>query len=104
MRRTSTDEIECPRCAHRFRLADGDDAPSVEQLERACRERGFSITPDGRVSEQVTATLVGRAQGTLRNWRNGAGPVLPHYKMHGRVSYKLTDIAAYLAASRATDY
>jgi hypothetical protein len=98
-----TDEIECPRCAFRFRLADGDE-PTVEQLERACRERGLTVTVDGRVSESTTAMLVGRAPGTLRNWRNGAGPVLRHYKMHGRYTYRLTDIAAYLAASRAADF
>jgi hypothetical protein len=84
----------CPACGHTF-----DPAPAVDPvraLELVCRERGFLVTPDGRVREDVAAQLLGLAAGTLRNWSYGETR-LPYVRVARRRTYRLTDIAAQLA-------
>lgn len=84
----------CPNCGHRL------DAPvesPVEALERACRDRGVWVSPDGRVSEADAAELLGRATATLANWSYADQP-LPFVKVRGRRTYRLADVANMLAA------
>lgn len=71
-------------------------------LEATCRESGAFISGDGRIGEEVAAELLGLAPGTLANRRSeGAAP--PHYRLGGgghRVTYNLSDLAAWIEAMR----
>lgn len=71
-------------------------------LESTCRESGAYVTGDGRIGEEVAAQLLGFAAGTLANRRSeGTGP--PSYKLGGgghRVTYRLSDLAAWIEAMR----
>lgn len=62
-------------------------------------EKDIWISGDGRVHEDVAAKLLGVAVGTLQNMRyEGTAP--PHYK-HGRITYRVRDLAEYIEAGRA---
>jgi hypothetical protein len=52
------------------------------------------------VSEADAAGLVGLAAGTLRNLRAGTCP-LGFYKVAGRVTYRLADLAEFIERQRA---
>ncbi|WP_426689996.1 hypothetical protein [Rhodanobacter ginsengiterrae] len=52
------------------------------------------------MSEADAAGLVGLAAGTLRNLRAGTCP-LPFYKVAGRVTYRLADLAEFIERQRA---
>lgn len=69
-------------------------------LEATARASSTPVTGDGRVSEADAAGLVGLAAGTLRNLRAGACP-LPFYKVAGRVTYRLADLAKFIERQRA---
>ncbi len=74
----------------------------ARMLLAAARESGVYVTGDGRVSEIDAAGLLGLATGSLRNQRyEGNAP--PAYRMGicgSRMSYRLTDLAAWLEAKR----
>lgn len=80
-------------------------AATARMLEAACRESGHSITGDGRVGDVAAADLLGFTTSTLANWRTaGQGPT--HFRIGGhghRVTYRLTDLAAWIESSRIED-
>lgn len=70
----------------------------VAKLERAARDHGFAVTIDGHVDVRCAAMLIGRSNGTLRNWRCGKSP-LRFRRLggrRGRVGYSLNVIAQFL--------
>lgn len=75
---------------------------TVDMFRRSCRDNGYFVTGDDRVTEPVAAALLGYAAGTLKNKRDGLdGP--PSYKrgMDGRrVSYRLADLAQWVEGGR----
>jgi predicted amidophosphoribosyltransferase len=85
---------DAPCCAACGQPLPRTGAP--DSLERICRERGLPVTVDGRVSEAVAAEILGRAPDTLRNWAYASAPV-PFVKVRGRRTYRLQDLAAFLA-------
>src|SRR4029450_6372250 len=100
-----SDPATCPRCGYRLAQGNGLDAAVVDlvaQLERACRERDYWISADGRVSEFVAAQLLGRTSVTLRRWRVNGAP-LPFYRNAGRITYRLREIAEFLESGREDD-
>lgn len=57
------------------------------------------VSGDGRVDASTAADLIGVAVGTLRQWRyldQGPRP----YRIGGRVSYSLRDVAAWIEGQR----
>lgn len=68
-----------------------------------CRARGHTLRGfDERVHEPVAADLLGYSSETLRGWRqSGDGP--KHVRVRGRISYRLADLAEWLAAERAAE-
>lgn len=78
---------------------------TTRRLELAAQElvkqRGESITGDGRVSEGVAALLLGHHPDTLRKMRgDGEGPVF--YQPAGRVTYRFYDLAHFIEVARIT--
>lgn len=77
-------------------------ATTAEALERSARQQGLALTGDGRLSEHDAAQLLGWAAGSLKNKRlEGSGP--PAYQIGfggGRISYRITDLAAWIEGSR----
>lgn len=65
----------------------------VEALRRECRERAIEILPGDRVSMRDAARLLGRAYGTLKNWRYRESDTLRGENMLGRVTFALVEIA-----------
>jgi hypothetical protein len=55
---------------------------------------GLFITGDDRVYAPVAAVLIGRSEGTLRNWRSQA--VGPRPCRGSRVTYELAELARWL--------
>jgi hypothetical protein len=73
-------------------------------LELAVRESGDVLTPDGRVSPLVAASLLHVAMGTLKNWRAaGDGPDFTRIGVTtgAKVSYRLQALAVFLHELRA---
>ena len=69
----------------------------ADQLAAELRRRGHTITPDGRVTLAAAALVLGKAEGTLRNWRSaGQGPLT--YKIAGTVTYRLADLVKFIEA------
>ncbi len=67
-------------------------------LERAARDHGYAVTVDQHVDARCAALLLGRAAGTLRNWRSGEMP-LRFRRLggrRGRVQYSLRALAQFL--------
>lgn len=61
-----------------------------------------TITPDGRVSEETTADILGVEVRTLQN-RRSLGTAPPHYRQAvgaSRYSYSLKDVAIWLEMQR----
>ncbi len=89
--------MRCPCCGCEI---DPEPAVSVGDLRDYCRQHGLPIFPGGRVSELVAAELLGKASGTLKNWRCTHGPAqLPYVRSgggRGRISYRLADLADFL--------
>lgn len=70
----------------------------VTMLERAARDHGYVVTVDAHVDARCAAMLLGRAAGTLRNWRSGEMP-LRFRRLggrRGRVQYSLHVLAQFL--------
>lgn len=85
----------CPTCGQ---IWPEDRRQTIEDLKKSCVQNGWPVYPGGRVNEAVAAALLGRAVGTLRNWRYGERP-LPFTRPgagRGRVTYRLSDIADFL--------
>lgn len=72
-------------------------ADPVDQLRRACRDRGFWISAADEVRTDAAAALLGMAPQTLRQDRSIFGRI-PSRKVGGRVLYRLTDLAERLAS------
>ena len=88
----------CTRCAGSG-LESGSDAPDrraalVDALRLRIAERGLRSSADDMVSEPIAGELLGKAPGTLRNWRAGTRP-LDFIRRGGQVLYPL---AAWLDA------
>lgn len=79
-------------------MIDDDVAATARALEEAARQAGFWISGDGRVLEADAANLIGLAPGTLANMRS-AGVAPPHFRI-GRVSYRISDLAKWIEATR----
>lgn len=93
MRAANYQRIPAPDLAERI-------AECLASLEATARGLAIPVTGDGRVSEADAAGLVGLAPGTLRNLRAGSCP-LPFYKVAGRVTYRLADLAEFIERQRA---
>jgi hypothetical protein len=80
---------------------DRVDATAAALLNSAQSAEMF-ITGDGRIGEGDLALLLGWNAGSLRNARiEGRGP--PAFNLGGsghRVTYRLTDVAAWIEAQR----
>ena len=90
----------CPTCGRA--VAPVDDTPDrlaalVEALRLRIAERGLRSSADDMVPEAVAGELLGKAPGTLRNWRAGARP-LEFIRRGGQVLYPLAALAAWLDA------
>lgn len=69
------------------------------QLRQAALEAGAFISGDGRVHEEIAAALLGVAPGTLANQRR-AGTAPPFYRVSGRPTYRLSDLAEAIERGR----
>lgn len=91
------------RAANNRRIAVSDLADRIADclatLEATARASSIPVTGDGRVSESDAAGMVGLAAGTLRNLRAGSCP-LAFYKVAGRVTYRLADLAEFIERQR----
>ena len=87
----------CPHCGGTVSAPDDD----VAALRAAVREMGGTILPGDRVREDVAARLVGRKTRSVRGWRNGLAPDEAPLRFRkdgrGRITYRLEDIANWLA-------
>ena len=75
------------------------------ELTASARECGMWISGDGRVGEADLAALLGFSSKSLANMRS-AGEAPPSYKPGGqghRVTYRLTDVAAWIEDKRQND-
>lgn len=92
------------RCEQNQRITVPDLADRIVDclatLEATARASSIPVTGDGRVSEAAAAAMVGLAAGTLRNLRAGSCP-LAFYKVAGRVTYRLADLAEFIERQRA---
>ena len=81
-------------------MSEADRIAATETvLHRAAESAGAFISGDGRVPEEVAAQLLGIAAGTLANQRRaGSGP--PFFRVSGRVTYRLADLAALIERGR----
>lgn len=68
-------------------------------LRSAALDAGAFISGDGRVHEEVAAALLGIAPGTLANQRR-AGTAPPFYRVSGRPTYRLLDLAELIEQGR----
>lgn len=89
----------CP-CCHGTGYSQSVPEAEIEAigagLRAACKAAGRKVTGDGQVSEATAAMLVGRAPGTMRNWRALHRPI-PFCRRGGRISYAIIDIARWMA-------
>ncbi|MBH1634995.1 helix-turn-helix domain-containing protein [Xanthomonas sp. SI] len=82
----------CPCCGQRW--PGEETAINVDDLERDCRARGYMVTADGRVHEDVAAELLGRSVRTLEDWARSEK--IPTIRVNRRRTYRLSDIAALM--------
>lgn len=78
-------------------------AAETEQSFRVwCSENGFSVSPDGRVSETAAAQLLGLEVSTLANLRSmGLSPAFFRRSWGGtRNSYRLRDLSLHIENGR----
>lgn len=93
MKRANNQRIAVPDLADRT-------ADCLATLDATARASSIPVTGDRRVSEADAAGLIGLAAGTLRNLRAVSCP-LPFYKVAGRVTYRLADLAEFIERQRA---
>lgn len=91
----------CPHCGHPLK----EQRDTVTILREWCEANGRHIAPDGSVYESTAAAILDRAPNTLANWRSNGGAGVPYFRHppNGRVRYRITDLAAYIDASRVTE-
>ena len=73
-------------------------------LAASCREAGFVLSGDQRVSECVAAELLGISKGSLRNMRNTWGTAPKFYRTPvdgSRISYRISDLAEWIETQSA---
>ncbi|RUU96657.1 hypothetical protein EOA60_03110 [Mesorhizobium sp. M1A.F.Ca.IN.020.06.1.1] len=68
----------------------------TDQIETACRNRGFAVSADGYVNQAAAADLLGIAPLTLRNRRLYRGCTITNRRSGRGVEYKLSSIAQQL--------
>jgi hypothetical protein len=86
-------ERTCPTCGQPIATEEPQETTAASLLQW-CRDRGYNVSADGSVVEDVAAAILERAPITLRNWRaQGRGP---RWRNNGRVRYRLVDLAAWL--------
>lgn len=91
----------CPTCGREV-----SEQPDTTVFLRArCVDNGHFICADDAVHEDVAATLIDRAEGTLSNWRANGIAAIPFYRhgKTGRVRYRLADLATFLDAQKVHD-
>jgi hypothetical protein len=94
---TRSEDRRCPHCGRP--LPEQRPAVVVDEPRRFCRERNLVIFAGDRVDENGASTILGKANGTLRNWRAQALP-LPFSRTgagRGRVFYRLQDLADFMS-------
>lgn len=70
-------------------------------LKASAQASGAFVSGDGRVHEEVAAMLLGVAPGTLANQRRaGTGPAF--YRVSGRPTYRLSELAEVIERGRCT--
>ena len=81
-------------------MIDSDRVAQCEaMLRKACEHAGAFVSGDGRVHEEVAAQLLGIAPGTLANMRR-AGTAPAFFRVSGRPTYRLSDLAESIERSR----
>ncbi|RWL47205.1 MAG: hypothetical protein EOR60_09585 [Mesorhizobium sp.] len=68
----------------------------TDQVETACRNRGFAVSADGYVNQAAAADLLGIARLTLRNRRLYRGCAIISRPSGRGVEYKISSIAQEL--------
>ncbi|TIN38832.1 MAG: hypothetical protein E5Y10_24945 [Mesorhizobium sp.] len=68
----------------------------IDQIEAACRSRGFAVSADGYVNQAAAADLLGVARLTLRNRRLYRGSTIAWRSSGRSVEYQITSIAEEL--------
>lgn len=76
-------------------------AETAAELERAVRAADRGLTGDGRVKEEVAAELIGMSRRNLRRLRSYG--LIEGYRCGGRVTYRLTALAAWIEKGRDDD-
>lgn len=77
-----------------------DHAKTYHLLMETCRERGFTMTGDHRVTEVTAAHLLDKHPGTLRRLRGeGKSPRYLRNKRCGSISYRIEDISTFIVES-----
>lgn len=71
---------------------------AVDALRARIEASGAWVSPDGRVSAETAAAVLGRSVKTLRSWRAAEDVELPFQRLRGRVTYSLVDVVAYIDA------
>jgi hypothetical protein len=89
---------QCPEC-RASRASDPIEAKAIE-LRAACAAAGIAVTPDGFVSGNGAAQLLGLAPKTIMNWRYEEIPTGAR-KVAGRVWYPLAWVASRMIPDRA---
>lgn len=85
------------RCRHC--QGTGREPDHLADLRDWCEARHVPILPGDRVSEHAAAQMLGRADGTLRNWAYADRPI-PFVTVRGRRTYRLADIAAMIQSEK----
>jgi hypothetical protein len=86
----------CPHCGRP--LPEQHPAVLVDELRRFCRDQNLVIFAGDRVDENAASDILGKVNGTLRNWRTQALP-LPFSRTgagRGRIFYRLQDLADFM--------
>lgn len=90
------ESVKCPRCGHQIEsLAEPTERRETDLL-MVCKERGYHVTADQRVSEAVAAELLGRSPRTVAHWAHeGSGPAF--VRVRNRRTYRIGDLALLLS-------
>lgn len=77
-------------------------AADIEIVTERLRASGHTVRPDGRITSEAAAELLGVSPKTLRNWRSGKlPPGFPQpFDIRGRVWYRLPELLAWIEAQR----
>jgi len=93
---------KCPKCGDEHISASVSIDDKTAELQEACQREGIRGTLDGRVSEEVAASVLGKAPGTLKNWRQAHRP-LKYRRSGGRIQYSLRELAMFLLEGEIVD-